>query len=139
MDQISKQAKQIASEMNLTVGSVWGTKEATVYAFKALTGEIVKFNVNGVIEEKKEVVEVKKAKLSPKQSEILEILKKGDVEITMGGNFWGTTLTQNGENLDRLPVRSLYALQDKGYIEREDILSPYEAKDGDRIGTYKVK
>ncbi len=79
------------------------------------------------------------AKLSPKQSEILEILKRGDVEITMGGNFWGTTLTQNGENLDRLPVRSLYALQDKGYIEKEDILSQYEAKDGDRIGTYKVK
>ncbi len=77
MNQIKTQAEQIANEMNLTVGSVWGTKEATVYAFKAITGEVVKFNANGVIEEPKaEVVETKKAvKLSKYQALVVEIIK----------------------------------------------------------------
>ena len=46
---MENQAKQIADSKKLVIDYIAGTKEKGVYMFKAISGEVVRFNKDGVV------------------------------------------------------------------------------------------
>ena len=59
---MEKQAKQIADSKNLVIDYIAGTKEKGVYMLKAISGEVVRFNKEGIVNYKWKVI--KKSKIS---------------------------------------------------------------------------